>query len=169
MDTQSSTLICKPDESYKRFMIKNFTREEDVRRSLMEELTLIAEDELEENIENLAALVNLNDVVKDIMGRIEIYHKPCKMSIQLAGNFAEGRVWLFEKEIFPDKSLKLQNHSPTGFMWGYGGSGPAQLALAICLELMGEDKAMGVYQDFKFKHIASLPQKDFEVDIEIDF
>ena len=27
--------------------------------------------------------------------------------------------------------LDLWNHSPTGFEWGYGGSGPAQLALAI--------------------------------------
>jgi hypothetical protein len=27
--------------------------------------------------------------------------------------------------------LDLANHSPTGFAWGYGGSGPAQLALAI--------------------------------------
>jgi hypothetical protein len=27
--------------------------------------------------------------------------------------------------------LDLFNHSPTGFEWGYGGSGPAQLALAI--------------------------------------
>ena len=26
--------------------------------------------------------------------------------------------------------LDLFNHSPTGFSWGYGGSGPAQLALA---------------------------------------
>jgi Family of unknown function (DUF6166) len=26
--------------------------------------------------------------------------------------------------------LDLWNHSPTGFEWGYGGSGPAQLALA---------------------------------------
>jgi hypothetical protein len=25
----------------------------------------------------------------------------------------------------------LVNHSPTGFSWGYAGSGPAQLALAI--------------------------------------
>lgn len=27
--------------------------------------------------------------------------------------------------------LDLWNHSPTGFNWGYGGSGPAQLALAL--------------------------------------
>ncbi len=25
----------------------------------------------------------------------------------------------------------VRNHSPSGFEWGYGGSGPAQLALAI--------------------------------------
>lgn len=28
-------------------------------------------------------------------------------------------------------SLAIENHSPTGFAWGYGGSGPSQLALAI--------------------------------------
>jgi hypothetical protein len=28
-------------------------------------------------------------------------------------------------------SLKIQSHSPDGFEWGYGGSGPAQAALAI--------------------------------------
>lgn len=27
--------------------------------------------------------------------------------------------------------LGVRNHSPTGFSWGYNGSGPAQLALAI--------------------------------------
>ena len=30
-----------------------------------------------------------------------------------------------------EPSLVLRRHSPTGFEWGYGGSGPAQLALAI--------------------------------------
>ena len=30
-----------------------------------------------------------------------------------------------------DPRLDLANHSPTGFEWGYGGSGPAQLALAL--------------------------------------
>lgn len=31
----------------------------------------------------------------------------------------------------------LFNHSPTGFEWGYGGSGPAQLALAILAHHLG--------------------------------
>jgi hypothetical protein len=33
--------------------------------------------------------------------------------------------------------LDVVNHSPTGFEWGYNGSGPAQLALAILLDFFG--------------------------------
>jgi hypothetical protein len=33
--------------------------------------------------------------------------------------------------ILLDPRLDLYNHSPNGFEWGYSGSGPAQLALAI--------------------------------------
>lgn len=35
--------------------------------------------------------------------------------------------------------LDLRNHSPEGFEWGYGGSGPAQLALAILADCLGPD------------------------------
>jgi hypothetical protein len=34
----------------------------------------------------------------------------------------------------PRPSQRLWNHSPDGFEWGFGGSGPAQLALAILLD-----------------------------------
>lgn len=59
--------------------------------------------------------------------------------------------------------LDLYNHSPTGFAWGYAGSGPSQLALAILAEHFGEDRwALKVYQDFKHKVIAVLPRdRDF--------
>lgn len=61
----------------------------------------------------------------------------------------------------PERSQKLRNHSPDGFSWGYGGSGPAQLALAILLECgVDDNRAMFVYQDFKFAFIANLPQDD---------
>jgi hypothetical protein len=33
--------------------------------------------------------------------------------------------------------LDVTNHSPDGFEWGYGGSGPAQLALAMCIDALG--------------------------------
>lgn len=90
------------------------------------------------------------------------------MTVELKGELDSQRVWLFGKELFPDASLKIRNHSPAGFSWGYGGSGPAQLALAICIELFGPERAQEIYQEFKFKYIATLPQQDFEVDLNVD-
>lgn len=57
----------------------------------------------------------------------------------------------------PGPSQKVWNHSPDGFQWGYGGSGPAQLALAILLDVTG-DEALSVrlHQDFKRDKIAQL-------------
>lgn len=51
----------------------------------------------------------------------------------------------------------IRDHSPDGFQWGYGGSGPAQLALAICCEVAGVPRGRRVYQDFKARIVASLP------------
>lgn len=49
-----------------------------------------------------------------------------------------------------DPRLDLRNHSPTGFSWGYTGSGPAQLALAIlCHALHCDGRAEELYQEFK--------------------
>lgn len=59
-----------------------------------------------------------------------------------------------------DPRLDLRNHSPTGFQWGYGGSGPAQLALAILADYLGnEEKAVALYQEFKEDVIAALPHE----------
>jgi hypothetical protein len=71
-------------------------------------------------------------------------------------------------QLDPARSLKVWNHSPDGFNWGYGGSGPAQLALAILLD-RGETEGVAVrmHQDFKFDIIAPLEQgKDFELESE---
>lgn len=55
----------------------------------------------------------------------------------------------------------LRNHSPTGFQWGYGGSGPAQLALALLADYLKDDaRALQLYQDFKWSVIAVLPQNN---------
>ena len=54
--------------------------------------------------------------------------------------------------------LDLWNHSPTGFEWGYCGSGPAQLALAILADhLRDDEQALNFYQRFKWAVIAELP------------
>lgn len=89
------------------------------------------------------------------------------LTISLKGNWITREVWLNGKRLNPAKSQKIWNHSPDGFNWGYGGSGPAQLALAICLELFGKEVAQQVYQNFKFDYIATLPQTDFDKQMEV--
>ena len=55
----------------------------------------------------------------------------------------------------PVASLRLRNHSPDGFNWGYGGSGPAQLALGILLQHTGDPQlAQDHYQSFKSAFVA---------------
>lgn len=56
--------------------------------------------------------------------------------------------------------LDIRAHSPTGFEWGYGGSGPAQLALALVADCCGHALATpAVYQVVKAKLIAGLPHE----------
>jgi hypothetical protein len=50
------------------------------------------------------------------------------------------------------------NHSPDGFAWGYGGSGPHQLALAILMDLYDRTRALQCYDLFCHQKIAKLPQ-----------
>lgn len=74
-------------------------------------------------------------------------------------------------------------HSPTGFEWGYGGSGPADLALNILNQFVppgvdldepekcfaGECSrfAAANHQDFKFQFIASMPKEGGTIKAEV--
>lgn len=68
------------------------------------------------------------------------------------------------KKILPDgevsrlplgPSLVLRDHSPDGFQWGYSGSGPAQLALALLLNAtLDIETASEYYQQFKEDFVA---------------
>lgn len=63
--------------------------------------------------------------------------------------------------------LDLGNHSPDGFEWGYGGSGPAQLALALLADALEDDeKACLWHQDFKRAVVAQLPQAGWSLTAE---
>lgn len=63
-------------------------------------------------------------------------------------------------------SLGVVNHSPTGFEFGYAGSGPSQLALAILLDCVGKKLALAFYQDFKFQFVS--PEQSDELVIYED-
>lgn len=57
----------------------------------------------------------------------------------------------------PGPSQQVWNHSPDGFNWGYGGSGPAQLALALLLDVTGDaELATSLHQQFKREFVATL-------------
>lgn len=86
------------------------------------------------------------------------------MKHTLSGEVETREVYLDGKYLDPKSSQKYHNHSPDGFNWGYGGSGPAQLALAIMLKLTGKPDG---YQDL-FKVIAAIPQgQDFDIEFEL--
>ena len=53
-------------------------------------------------------------------------------STHIAG--VDHTIYLDDRVLDPSRSQQIFNHSPNGFSWGYGGSGPAQLALALLLE-----------------------------------
>ena len=56
---------------------------------------------------------------------------------------------------------RITLHSPTGFQWGYGGSGPADLALNMLYDYLlrthrkgAKDIALDLHQSFKWDFIA---------------
>lgn len=50
-------------------------------------------------------------------------------------------------------------HSPTGFEWGYGGSGPADLAFNILAMFVDKEYAFKYHQQFKWDFVAKIPRE----------
>jgi len=57
-----------------------------------------------------------------------------------------------------DCRYDLLSASPTGFEWNYGGSGPAQLAIALLAHAFNDHFAVTHYQRFKRNVVAELPE-----------
>lgn len=90
------------------------------------------------------------------------------MSKQYMGRrFPEGDavVEVHENGIAKDLPLRFDicNHSPTGFNWGYAGSGPAQLALAILADFKGKVPTAKLYQEFKNRFIVGIKEDRWEI------
>ncbi len=57
-----------------------------------------------------------------------------------------------------DPRFDLRRHAD-GLNWGFGGSGPAQLALALAADVTGDDElARQVHQKLKFRLVGRLPR-----------
>lgn len=83
--------------------------------------------------------------------------------VSISGHRESGMVFMDGEPLDPEKSQRVRNHSPDGFGWGYGGSAPSQLALAILLEVTDKQTALKNYQLFKSEVIAriSLDKPEF--------
>jgi hypothetical protein len=81
--------------------------------------------------------------------------------------------------------IHIVKHSPDGFEWGYGSSGPAELARCLLIHVLGakqcaecggrgcfncDDGVAGVppvlYQDFKWDVIAKFPKEGWALNRE---
>lgn len=72
-----------------------------------------------------------------------------------------GDIWIERLE--PDRKTTstlrtniqrtIYRHSPTGFNYGYGGSGPADTALNILLMFTDKETAQHCYQEFKWRFL----------------
>jgi Family of unknown function (DUF6166) len=67
----------------------------------------------------------------------------------------ERCVYAGDRLLSPAASQKVWNHSPDGFEWGYCGSGPAQLALALLMDAgLDDETAVRLHQEFKRRIVA---------------
>jgi hypothetical protein len=72
------------------------------------------------------------------------------------------------RRLSPRRSQRLFNHSPDGFGWGYAGSGPAQLALAILLAAgLSDRRAIQLHQAFKAAFVQHWPQSPFTAEVDV--
>ena len=85
--------------------------------------------------------------------------------IQINGEIVTGDVWINGKPLSLGKRLGIENLSPSGFSWGYQGSGPAQLALL--LRYLSRRDAVYLHQENKRDVIARLPQTDIDTEIPV--
>lgn len=64
-----------------------------------------------------------------------------------------------------DPRLDLVDHKSNGkFNWGYDGAAPAQLALALCADVLKNDKrAVAIHKAFMARYVVRWSQGQFEI------
>ncbi len=70
------------------------------------------------------------------------------------------RVTVDDADLSPRFDLKAL--SPSGFEWTYEGAAPAQLALALLADHLGDEKALVFYEGF-MRHVVANFENDWEM------
>jgi len=66
-------------------------------------------------------------------------------------------------EMMQEFPQQIVEHSPTGYEWGYGGSGPADLALNILADVAGEEVARKHHRRFHLEVVAKWERAAFSI------
>lgn len=75
----------------------------------------------------------------------------------------QAQVTLPDGQELPPRN-DLRDHSPSGFEWGYAGSGPLQLGLALLAHSQANDElALEHYRDFTRMIVATLPEGEWRL------
>lgn len=92
------------------------------------------------------------------------------MADRITGDARTRVVRIDGRVLDPARSQKVYNHSPDGFCWGYHGSGPSQLAMALLIEygVPAPSEVLRLCHPFKRDVIARLPMdQDFEISSDL--
>jgi hypothetical protein len=80
---------------------------------------------------------------------------------RVRGEFVDDIVMSRDPDGVPVVNIEQTHelHSPTGFEWGYGGSGPADLALNILARYVDTATAHQFHQSFKADFVSAMPRE----------
>ena len=141
--------------------IHEMSRTGDVRQAIINRLT--ADNETPEWIRKTTPSEIGNNEYIHFMGPLACIHQQT-ISEESQINGVERTVYIDDRILSPERSMQVYNHSNGGFTWGYGGSGPAQLGLALLLEAgASKDEASSYHQQFKWEIISKLPGTRFNM------
>jgi len=97
------------------------------------------------------------------------------MKVYIGERTSKGcEVWVLESTVEGMTRKPLEHvvlHSPDGFEWGYGGSGPSELALSLLLDLLNETTHIGsqawdLHHAFTKNVVAGFNQEGFCISAE---
>lgn len=77
------------------------------------------------------------------------------------------KVWLDDKLLSLEKSLRVKAYNIYGFGWGRDGKGASQLALAICTELYTPEMARLIAVHFRALFLDGITGDNFDVTLDL--
>jgi hypothetical protein len=151
-------------------MIYRCQRFEGIRLGLLETIAAKEKelDDLKESESDHTTAVKTTGIILAVYKTFATLFEPpspfdvLPLSVTIEGAYMDRAVLINGQFLDPGPSLAVDNASPDGFNWGFGGSGPSQLALAILMHCgMKPSIAVRYKNTFKFGWVGGLPKTDF--------